>query len=412
MNNIIDTISKAFGKKDDEKTPIGSSFKELVENVAKNGGGVVKLYRKDEESNARFFVAERDVGDMKNVEPEQWIKNGYGGGNYIVSVIKENEKGVDKIAKDFRFSIVGEPKEGTHEANKRKNADQQMATSMTESVLNFAEKLMPKKDDSAIIVLIQAMMQQFMDSQKSQLEMMMRMYESSKKDNNPISETLNGIMQLSQVKDMLTPNVTEDKTLEWAKLLMGSQITAGLMGKIAGVEIPVQKSLPLEEAQVPGSNRLGAPIKASVTTPPEQTHTAPHLIESIDEKDDFELIMIAPIIELINSKAEPAEIAQSIHQVINWTLTSIRANIEPHPLMAEFIRAIIEMANGNLDLKNLDIAYMNFAQNIDMPLELIDPVKDELIKLYMPTLLQMKASKPPTITVETDGGANEADKPI
>lgn len=413
-------------KTHNNKMSNASTFKELIDDVAKNGGGTVRLYRKDDETNAKFFVSEKDANDMKDTDPEQWIKNGYGGGNYVVRVEKADAKGVEKLVKEFRFSINGEPKESLYESHKRKTADQDMAATMTQSVLSFAKDMFPKKDDSSMVALIQsntqmmqAMMTQFMESQKSQLDMMIRVLENSKKNGNPINETLEGIMQLSQVRDMLTPNVTEDKTLEWAKLFMGSPFTSGLMGKITGIEIPQTKALPLAEIQTPGDNALGGSASSRNATPSGQHPIkVPHPDPSINDpsssisetRDDFESVMLDPIMELINAQADPADIAQSIHQVINWTLTSLKANIQPHPIMIEFIQAIIAMANGNLELDPLNTAYMNFTKNIEMPEELINPVKEELIKLYMPTLIQMKARK--QVIIDAEEGKNETSKTI
>ena len=54
---------KILGWVDKEKIAVGSSFKELASHIAKNGVGLAGLYRIDEETNARNFVADRDVFD-------------------------------------------------------------------------------------------------------------------------------------------------------------------------------------------------------------------------------------------------------------------------------------------------------------------------------------------------------------
>lgn len=392
-------MKSIFTKNKDKVSPTGT-FAEMAEKIAKNGGGTAHIYRKDPEDAAKRFVADKDVKDLKDAEILTMLRNQYGGGDFIIQLDEVNDQGIPKFVKEFKFSVEGDSKESRHESYKRQREDKEMATTITKDVLSFAKEMFPQKDDSAVVAMIQsnanmmqAMMTQFMASQDKQMQMFMEFQKSNQRAGNPVTEALEGIMQLSQVKDMLTPNVSEDKTLEWAKLFMNSPIAGGMLSKLAGVQMQIPEKLPLAELPKPGDDQnRGTPEQnpdIKETTPSEKNQTVSPL-NGIDEKDPFEITMIDPIIELINSDADPADIAQAIQQVISWAMTSASAGVEPHPMMYKFAEAIIGIAQGNLDTAKLNDAYIEFAHNIEMPDELINPVKDNLIKLFMPQIMQMK----------------------
>lgn len=391
-----------------EPKPIQSSdFKASVKEIIKSkDGGSVHIYRVDPDGGSGLvgnFVSKGDVRDFDDVDIEPYMKSRYGGGTFNVILMKmDKDDKVERAYSNFRFHIDGDPLESRHETSMKSKTYQ-------ESAFNFAEKALDKlveslgkdgKNDAVLAIMqanqasVQSLFAQIVEIQNKNTETILRLMEKSKNGDNPVYEALDGILKLNEVKEMLAPNVSSDKTLEWVRTLGNIPFVTNLAGKMLGLNLPSQASqeLPMELSRPPGDQPAVQHNSSSV--PPSTQQQADQPGDSVpgQNRGAFEIVMLDPIINLIDNKASPIDIASAIYQAISWTLTSMKAGVHPHPIMANFTKAIVEIMGGKLELEDLEKAYNEFAREIEIPAELIEPVKSELIKIYTPIFMQLKGA--------------------
>jgi len=400
-------------------TTLGTDFSKAVDLCLDDKGGIIRINRKDEIGSPNPYgrlLLKADARDFKDVDIENYLLRTYGGGDYYIQVVKFDDKGGVNALSEFSFSIDGPMREDRYDFQRKKVTEAESATTMMKESLEFAKGLMPNNnnDNALVIALIQqnnattqALIQQMSQSNDKNIAMMMEMFQRSNQGGNSIGETLESIIQLSQIKDQLAPNVQSDKEIEMLKIF--SPVINGFVGKMVGVtpQAPYLSPAPQEQLIMPENkpkqieaNPLGGietstPLIAETDPPIKSEEKSIEESERDDREDSaFEITMLEPLYDLIgDDTVEAGEIATVINQMINWTMTQIRVNKEPHPLMVSFALAMTEIAKGNFDIALLEKAYSEFARQIEMPSELTESVKIELAKLYMPYFAQMSQSK-------------------
>jgi len=405
---VKNRLANLFFKKE-PKAIQSASFKTAVQDVIKSkDGGSVHISRVDPDGGSGLagnFISKGDVRDFDDVDIEPYIKSRYGGGTFNVTVTKMEDDKAEHLYASFRFHIEGDPLESRTEASRKNKSVQEINANITDKLLDKALDGNNGKNDAVLAIIqsnqtaMQGLFAQIVDIQSKNTDTILRIMESHKDGNNPVFEALEGILKLNEVKEMLSPSVHEDKTLEWARLASDSPIISALAGKFLGLEIPQSSVLPLAEAKPPGEQ----PALASrpKETPSSQSLQADHtgggnILRNgrPTDRGDFERAMLDPLISLIDNGGSPTDIATFLSQIINMTLSTMRVGVEPHPIMINFINSISEMLKGNADFELLNRAYEGFTMEIEMPPVLVEPVRAELIKIYTPMFMQMKKAPP------------------
>jgi hypothetical protein len=202
----------------------------------------------------------------------------------------------------------------------------------------------------------------------------------------------------------------QNETIELIRAIspVASALIAGKMG------IPPQEQIKMIEASTPGETKsLGAPslqipdkgIEEQKTTPSKTPKAPPSLVPPSDgrieiknpngtsiERDEFEIVMLDPISDQIKAGASPEKVAQLIQMVISWSFLRAESGIEPHPTMIGIVGAVMQASEGKADFTAIEKAYNEFAIMIEMPVEYIEPVKQELYKAYMPLFVKAQAA--------------------
>lgn len=411
------------------KASIDSDFRSIVEGICKDGGsGTYHLYRRTDDASRKFLhVTDGEVKDLRDIDPEHWIRVSFGGGEYQLRIDRTKEKGDEEIVRTFNFNIEGEPKETRYEIAKKKETETSTMLEILKTSFDYAEKLKGGNSEMAMIVAIMQeatkqtsmMFGQMIEMQNKSHESMLRLMKDQKDSTNPVTEALENIMQLKEVESMMSPKIDRDGTLEWFKALSNSPLLAGLASKVMNVELPQGQQIPMIPAQLPGSidgnghkpinlaNKeninLGSPSDTPINSklnPLLKTDQKanPFVSPSSDNKieykpDDFETNMIDPLLDAISAGVDAPNIAVIINQIIQWSVTLARIEKEVHPLMKGFVDFILRLGESDIDFNQLDKIYVEFCSGIEMPKELISPVKEELLKYYMPVFQQIMAER-------------------
>ena len=411
--------------KKEPKTIQSTSFKTAVQEVIKSkDGGSVHIYRVDPDGGSGLagnFVSKGDVRDFDDVDIEPYMKTRYGGGTFNVIVMKiDKGDNVEHAYANFRFHVEGEPLESRTEATRKNKSVQEINANITDKLLDKVIDGRDGKNNELLTVMqtfittMQTSHAQEIDTLNKNIDRMLVLYDSKRDGDNPVFEALEGILKLNEVKEMLSPKISEDKTLEWARMASDSPIVSGLIGKFLGLEIPQRSVLPLGEAKPPGGQ--SALASRSKETPSSQSLQADHtgggnILRNgrPTDRGDFERAMLDPLISLIDNGGSPTDIATVLSQIINMTLSTMRVGIQPHPIMINFVNSISEMLKGNVDFELLNRAYEGFAMEIEMPPGLVEPVRAELIKIYTPMFMQIKKA-PPVSPSLVDPGVSVANE--
>ena len=462
------TIPVPFTTKKKEKTSDDSDFKKVVENICKDGGsGTYHLYRKSEEATRKYaMIADGEVKDLRDIDPEHWLKVSYGGGDYQLRLDKTKGNGDEEIIKTYNYSIDGEPKESRTEVAKKKETEASNTLEIIKTSFDMAKDMKGGNSDMALMMGIMQessrqttlimqestkqtslMFSQMMEMQGKNHESMLRMMKDQKESANPVTEALENIMQLKEVEGMMSPKIERDGTLEWVKALSSNPILAGIMAKAMNFELPQAQTIPMIQAQKPGSpdtvhdngnkpaiippgdyTKLGSPSASSLDTKinplsaKDVQGADPYVTNPVsfpkatEEEDNFELNMIEPFNDAINAGVEPPDLALILHQMIQWSVTLARMNKQVHPLMRDFADFMLLLGETDVDFSLIDKIYTEFCTAIEMPADVMGAVKTALIKIYMPVFQEItearkadKLKKPITVENPVEDGINESE---
>jgi hypothetical protein len=111
------------------------------------------------------------------------------------------------------------------------------------------------------------------------------------------------------------------------------------------------------------------------------------------KRDEFAIVMLDPLLDQINVGASPHQIAIMIKTIIDWSFFRAELHIKPHESVLGMITALAEASQGKSDIAAIEKAYNDFVAYIEMPAELIEPVRAELWKIYLPLFTSMQRSK-------------------
>jgi len=389
--NIIDRIIKKPPK---PKETSDSSFKTLIKEVIEADGGSVHLFRYDPDSasglNARLSPFDSDAKDWKDRDIEAYLNAAHGGGRYRVRIDKKNKEGREVEAKMFDFVIAGEPKEGTYELKKTKQAETQQVTDIFKTAMDFALNVKGgnNNNDTLTQTLIQSLMAQISDMRKENTQLMMKMM-SDKETGGNMSEMITNMMQMEEFKSMLLPKVEQNETIEMVRAV------GPILGALMSRGQP-QGQIQLAEALQPGQsdNNLGAHQLKTQATPSAKANEASHptLPNGTEiKRDEFEIVMLDPLIDQINESASPEELAIMIKTIIDWSFWRVKSGVEPHPVVLGLVNALVQASQGKVDMTSIEKAYIDFTHAIEMPSELVEPIKNELLKFYAPFFTQAKS---------------------
>lgn len=430
-------------KKHRKKVSSDSGFKSVVEDICKDGGkGSYHLSRKADDGTGKYLAAGNgEVKDLKDTDPEHWIRTAFGGGDYSLKLSKADDKGFEILVKTFTYNIYGEPKELRYESARKKETETSAMLEIFKTSFDYAEKIKSGNTDMPMMVAIMQestkqtsmMFAQMIEMQNKSHESMLRLMRDQKESTNPVTEALENIMQLKEVEGMMSPKIERDNTLEWVKALSNNPILAGIVSKVMNLELPQGQQIPMIPAQLPGiiegdghKPRIHGSPSASLingkinpsseidqkANPSLVPPDSPNLAELrngrtdlvppsngrtdnlYDNKpNDFETNMIDPLLDAISAGIDAPNIAIIINQVIQWSVTLARMDKEVHPLMKGFVDFMLLLGESDIDFALLDKIYMEFCSGIEMPAELISPVKEELLKNYMPIFQQIMVAR-------------------
>jgi hypothetical protein len=403
---------KSFWKaKPKPKEVMESSFQTIIQKAIENEGGTVNIYRYDPESPTGAFASkispfDSDVKDWKDRDVAAYLNQVHGGGRYRVQINYKQKDGKLVEAKQFDYSIGGEPKEGGYtESRKAKQAETQQVTEIFKTAMEFAKEV--KGGDGGNAALIQALIQQNTELQKQNSQNMMEMQKQynqlvikvsmDKETGGGMSEIISNMMQMEEFKSMLQPKALEqNETLEMIKAI--APIAGTILAGRQGIQPQVESKEPLTmiEAPHPGQINIGSSDPAQITPAGPDERQATLLEGKIPngtniKRDEFEIVMLDPLVHQIDSGATPEEIATMIQMIISWSFMRARSGIEPHQSVINMVTAIIEATEGKADLTAIEKTYTDFVTSIEMPVELREPVRQELLKIYMPMLMQAQA---------------------
>lgn len=391
-----------------------SSFQTIIQKAIENEGGTVNIYRYDPESPTGAFASkispfDSDVKDWKDRDVSAYLNQVHGGGRYRVQINYKQKDGKLIEAKQFDYSIGGEPKEGGYtETRKAKQAETQQVAEIFKTALEFAKDI--KGGDGGNAALIQALIVQNTELQKQNSQNMMEMQKQynqlvlkvsmDKETGGGMSEIISNMMQMEEFKSMLTPKMEQNETLEMVKAA-APLVGALLAGR--GNQPLQQEPLTMIEAPHPGTKEIniGSSEPAQIT-PADRDERQATLSDGMIpngtniKRDEFEIVMLDPLVDQIDSGATPQEIAKLIQMIVSWSFLRAKSGIEPHASVISMVTAIIGATEGKADLAAIEKAYTDFATSIEMPVELREPVKQELLKIYMPLLMESQAQKAKT----------------
>ncbi len=413
-------------QKSKPRETIESTFQSVIKKAIEENGGTVNVFRYDPENPSGSFATrvtpfDSDVVDWKERDVPAYLNQVHGGGRYRVQVNYRRKDDSMVEAKTFDYAIGGDPKEGYYESKKSKQAEQQRELDVIKMSMDFADKM--RHGDNGSAELVKTLMtlnadlqkqnsQNMLDLQKHNDTMMMEMQKrndalmmelrrdkDSGGDMNGMIETM---MHMEEFKSMLQPKVEQNETIELVRAVAPA-ISALLAGRMGLPGLPQQEPMTMIEARPPGAGdeNLGSPSPQAHETPSGSIKEATPSIElekpeiqlpngTKIKTDEFRNVVLVPLFDQINSGVSPYEIAIFIKTILDFTMLRMKSNIEPHPALFGMVKALVDASQGNLDLKSIEKAYMDFASDIEMPKEIIDPVKQELIKIYMPTFLAMQ----------------------
>lgn len=422
-----------FLRKQKKRPSVDSDFKKVIDDICKDGGtGTYHLYRRAEDASRRYgIIADGDVKDLRDTDPEHWLRIGYGGGEYELRVDKLKENGMEELVKKYTFYVDGEPKESRLEVLKKKETETSTMLDIFKTSFDYAEKLKGGNEGLALMMGIMQeatkqsnlMFAQMIEMQNKSHESMIRLMQENKNSENPISETLQNLMDLKEFEATISPKLERDATLEWFKAIANNPLLAGLASKFMNVELPQGQQIPMTPVQMPGSTDfqgnghkpalLGSPSETSLDTkinplsakdvqkadpslvppnPPDSAELRNRRIEyNLDDTkpDDFESNMIEPFIDAVGAGIDPPNLALILNQIIQWSVTLARIDKPVHPLMRGFADFMLLLGDTDIDFALIDRIYTEFCTGIEMPAELVSPVKTELIKIYMPVFQQI-----------------------
>jgi len=391
---------KAVTKKE---TP-DSSFKTTIQKAIDGDGGSVHLFRYDSDSinglYARLSPFDSDVKDWKERDVEAYLNQAHGGGRYRVRVDFKNKEGREVEAKSFDFVLAGEPKEGTYELKKTKQAETQQVTDIFKTAMDFAKEVKGGDGGNNALTqtLIQSLMAQISDMRKENTQLIMTLVADKQAGGN-MSEMITNMMQMEEFKSMLQPKVEQNETIEMVRAV--GPILGALMsrGQPQG-QIQMAEALPPGQPQNQDIN-LGAHQLTTQATPSAKPNEASHLIPNgtAIKRDEFEVVMLDPLIDQINAGASPEEIAIMMKTIIDWSFWRVKSGIEPHAAIIGLVTALVQASQGKADMASIEKAYIEFTRIIEMPQELVDPVKSELIKIYAPFFVKAQAGGVENATV-------------
>lgn len=398
-----------------------SSFQSLILKAIEGEGGTVNIYRYDPESPTGAFASkispfDSDVRDWKDRDVSAYLNQVHGGGRYRVQINYKQKDGKLVEAKTFDYSIGGEPKEGGYtESRKAKQAETQQVTEIFKTAMEFAKEV--KGGDGGNAALIQALIAQNTELQKQNSLNMMEMQKliirtitEKESGGGGMSEIISNMMQMEEFKSMLQPKAIEqNETLEMIKA--AAPLVGALIQSKTGIPQATQETIQMIETARPGEQKdinLGSP-QPDRTTPAgnsQQIGETPSEIKIPNgtplKRDEFEIVMLDPLVDQIDSGATPIEIANLIRMAIDLSLLRARSGVEPHHSMMDMVKALIQGAEGDIDLIAIEKAYTDFVRSIEMPAELIEPVKQELLKIYMPMFLEAKKAKAKAEVIENE----------
>ena len=397
-------MRKIWARKPKAKEIMESSFQSLIKKAMDDAGGTVAIYRFDPESPngalSKIAPFESDLRDWKDRDISAYLNQVHGGGRYRVQINFKRKDGSLVEAKTFDYSIGGEQKEGGYTESKRsKQAETQQVTDIFKTAMDFAKEV--KGGDGGNAALVQALITQNTELQKQNSQNMMEMQKQynqlvlkvslDKEAGGGMSEIISNMMQMEEFKSMLQPKVEANETLEMIKAA-GPIVGALIAGKTGNQ--PQQEDIQMIEALPPGRDiNLGSsePVRKTPSGVPAQA-TPPSEIKIPNgtnvKRSDFETVMIDPLVDQIDSGASPEEIANLIQMIVSWSFLRAKSGIEPHQSIIGMVVAISQATEGKADLTAIEKAYMDFVASIEMPVELHEPVKQELLKIYMPMLLE------------------------
>ena len=411
-----------------EKISTDSDFKTTVENICKDGGsGTYHLYRKIDEGAPKWrIIGDGEVKDLRDTDPEHWIRTYYGGGDYQLRLDKLRDKGAEEVVKTFNYYIEGEPKEIGYEVTRRKDRERSEMADIFKLSMEFAKDL--KGGDGGNSALIQALItqntalqtqngQNMLEMQKHNDNMMMEMQKRNdalmlelrrdKEAGGNLGEMIENMKEMEEFKSMLVPKMEQNETIELVRAVspMLTALIAGKMGaqpqeeqvRMIGAARPGETQ---DTNLVPPSNgrtKLGAPPPANRGTPSGTKEATPSELKLPNgtkiERDEFEIVMLDPLVDQINAGASPQEIALMIKTIIDWSFWRVKSGVEPHPAIIGMVTALAQASQGKADFEAIGKAYDDFAKLVEMPQELVDPVKQELLGIYGPIFLEMQKPK-------------------
>jgi hypothetical protein len=390
-----------------------SSFQSLIQKAIENEGGTVNIYRYDPESPTGAFASkispfDSDVKDWKDRDVSAYLNQVHGGGRYRVQINYKQKDGKLIEAKQFDYSIGGEAKEGGYtESRKAKQAETQQVTEIFKTAIEFAKEV--KGGDGGNAALIQALIIQNTELQKQNSQNMMEMQKQynqlvlkvsmDKETGGGMSEIISNMMQMEEFKSMLQPKALEqNETLEMIKAI--APIAGTILAGRQGIQPQVESKEPLTMIEAPHPKQdinMGSPQPDRITPAgnSQQIEATPSEIKIPNgtnvKRDEFEVVMLDPLVDLVDSGATPEEIAGMIQIMLNHSFIQVRLQISPHAVMLPMVIAITQAIEGKADMATIEKAYSDFAHSIEMPDELIGLVKDELLKIYLPLILNAQA---------------------
>jgi hypothetical protein len=386
------------------KEVMESSFQTIIQKAIENEGGTVSVFRYDPENPtgllSKISPFDSDVKDWKDRDVSAYLNLAHGGGRYRVQINYRQKDGKLVEAKQFDYIIGGEAKEGGYtESRKAKQAETQQVTEIFKTALEFATKV--KGDDGGSTALTQtlitSLMQQISDMRKENTQLMIKMM-SDKETGGGMSEIISNMMQMEEFKSMLVPKMEQNETLEMIKAF------APLAGNLlAGRSQPLQppEQIQMIEASRPGEKDINfgssQPDRLTPAGNSQQIGATPSEIKIPNgtniKRDEFEIVMLDPLVDQIDAGATPEEIANLIQMIVSWSFLRAKSGIEPHQSVIGMVTAIIQATEGKADMTTIEKAYTDFVISIEMPIELREPVKQELLKIYMPMLMKASQAK-------------------
>jgi len=436
-----------WGNRKRNKETTDSNFKTLIQKAIDSYGGTVHIYRYDPENQSgptgsALPPFDSDAKDWKDRDIQSYLNQQHGGGRYRVHVDFKNKEGKETEFKVLDYTIAGEAKEGTYESKKAKQAETQQVTEIFKTAMDFAKEVKGDGSTGLVTALINANSElqkqnslNMLEMQKHSDNMMMEMQKRNdtlmlelRRDSEAggnITELIGNMMQMEKLKSTLRPEFKEpNETLELVRAVgpVLAQVLASKMG------IPPQEQIKMIKTPTPGETEsLGAPslhvpppppvygglgdggIEAQQKTTPSEPgkQVPPFLVPPSDgrieiknpngtsiKRDEFEIVMLDPIIDQINAGASPEKVAQLIQMVISWSFLRAESGIEPHPILIGIVGAVMQASEGKADFAAIEKAYTEFARMIEMPVEYIEPIKQELYKAYMPLFAKAQAQSP------------------